>query len=358
MPGFSNCFRFLALLFFAALFFTPRVFATVPIQERYLRELTATEARLKLISAAESLLGIPYRHGGLDRRGLDCSGLVYLSFREALNVTIPRTSESIFLWAAKIDTVDLQPGDLVFFVTSGSRISHVGIYVGGGRFIHSASSGPDTGVIVSRLTESYWRRTYSGAGRALPLDAETAMAFSAGSAGNTSSPERSVAREPVWADPGFIVGLAASWNWGGFSNGASSSPFRGVSAAASAGYKWSSFRAGLELRPEWDNTLGIFRLPITISMGTDNFQVFGGPVYTFGEPGSENNTYSGGNSWFWEAGISAALPPLTIKGGAVSLYGELAWQPYFRGNGESFEFNDLTANIRASTGLRYLWHLK
>jgi len=158
-------FRVLILGF---LFLTSGLFATVPIQERALQGISAAEARRKLLATAESCLGIPYRYGGIDRRGLDCSAFVYLSFREAFQYSIPRTSEAIYNWAQKIETSELQPGDLVFFVTAGSRISHVGIYVGGGRFIHSASHGPRTGVIYSRLNESYWARTYRGAARALP----------------------------------------------------------------------------------------------------------------------------------------------------------------------------------------------
>jgi probable lipoprotein NlpC len=336
--GFALSGRFFLLSF---LILAPNLFAAVPIQERALRGLTAAEARLKLIATAESFLGTPYRLGGLDRRGLDCSGLVYISFREGLNLEIPRTTGSIHSWAARIDSAELQPGDLVFFVTAGSRVSHVGIYVGDRRFIHSASEGPSTGVIISRLDEAYWRRTYLSAGRALPWDAE---------------------REPDWTDSGIFVGLAAAWTWGGLFDDASS-PFRGLSAMASVGYKWPLFRTGLELRPNWDNTLGVFRLPIALSVGTDTFQVFGGPVYIFGEPGFnlENNErpYSGGNSWLWEAGISAAFSPVTVKQGTVSLYGELAWQPDFRGNGENFNlWHDLTTNLRASTGVRYLWRLK
>ena len=148
------------------------VFAEVPINDKLLQGVTSTEARLKLIETAESYLGTPYRYAGLDKRGLDCSGLVYVSFKEGLGYETPRSAENFYLWAEKINTSELQPGDLVFFITTGSRISHVGIYTGGGRFIHSASQGPKTGVMYSNLDESYWKRTYKGAGRALPWDAD------------------------------------------------------------------------------------------------------------------------------------------------------------------------------------------
>jgi probable lipoprotein NlpC len=156
---------------------TSSALTAVPINDKSLQGAAAAEARLKLIKTAESYLGTPYRYAGVDKRGLDCSGLVYLSFREGLGYKTPRSADSIYAWTEKIDTAELQPGDLVFFVTYGTRISHVGIYTGEDRFIHSASEGPKTGVMYSYLGESYWKRTYKGAGRALPWDAETAQAI-------------------------------------------------------------------------------------------------------------------------------------------------------------------------------------
>ena len=379
----------------------PGIFGLVPIQERSLRGASAAEARLKILAAAKSCLGVPYRYAGLDRRGMDCSGLIYHSFREGLKISVPRTAEGIYAWAEKIPASELAPGDLVFFVTNGAGVSHLGIYAGGGRFIHSASEGLRTGVIYSRLDEAYWKRTYLGAGRALPWNAEAAQAMAAAESGKTAqpaappsppaedpgvesanpesaNPENAIpeGNEPestipendnpvtsplAWANSGFFTGISAAWTWGGFIEGAPSA-FRGISAVATVGYKWSGYRAGLELRPEWDRALGVFRLPFTVSLGNDIIQVFAGPAYTLGEPGlsigNGERYYSGGGAWLWEIGLSGAFPPIEIGRGALSFYGELAWQPYFLDDGENFNFKpDFTANFRASTGLRYLWRL-
>ena len=99
-----------------------------PIKRGALNEATVADARLKLVSAAASFLGTPYRYSGLDKNGMDCSGLVYASFKEALDYSIPRSSEDIYKWSEKISTNELQPRDLVFFVTTGNKVSHVGIY--------------------------------------------------------------------------------------------------------------------------------------------------------------------------------------------------------------------------------------
>jgi probable lipoprotein NlpC len=125
------------------------------------------DARAQLIRAAQRYRGVPYRYGGMDRRGLDCSGLVFLSFRDSLRVEVPRRAEDLYHWTERLGKDQIQPGDLVFFQQNG-RVFHVGIYIGEGWFFHSASNGPKTGVMYSRLDESFWFRNYAGAGRALP----------------------------------------------------------------------------------------------------------------------------------------------------------------------------------------------
>jgi probable lipoprotein NlpC len=129
--------------------------------------LPGGDARAQLIRAAQQYRGVPYRYGGMDRRGLDCSGLVFLSFRDSLQVEVPRRAEDLYHWTERLERDQVQPGDLVFFQQNG-RIFHVGIYIGEGWFFHAASSGPKTGVMYSRLDETFWSRNYAGAGRALP----------------------------------------------------------------------------------------------------------------------------------------------------------------------------------------------
>jgi probable lipoprotein NlpC len=369
----KNIFCLMAILFAAG-----SVFAAVPIQDKTLKGEAAANARLRLLSAAEKLLGVPYRYAGVDRGGLDCSGFVYLSFREGLSYTVPRSSGGLYNWAEKIPDNELQPGDLVFFVTTGPGVSHLGIYVGDGRFIHSASEGPRTGVIYSRLDESYWKRTYRGAGRALPWDTEAAEAMAAarscgispalslgGSAATTyqngGTNSKNAAPPPEWKDPGFFSGFGLAWNWGGFIQG-SPSVFRGLTFTAAAGYKWTKYRVGVEIRPVWDRALGVYRLPFTLSVGTDTFQIFGGPAFTIGDPflnvSDRERHYKGEDEWRWEVGFSTAFPPIRIGRGGLSLFGELAWQPYHWEDGESFSFKpDATANVRLSTGIRYLWRV-
>ena len=125
---------------------------------------SVTGGAAELLTVSSTYLGVPYRYGGTSRKGIDCSGFVGAVHKEALGLSLPRTAHDIYTTATNVDNASLVPGNLVFFSASGSKISHVGIYMGEGKFIHAASAGPKTGVIVSKLSEGYWSRTYVGGG--------------------------------------------------------------------------------------------------------------------------------------------------------------------------------------------------
>ncbi len=127
---------------------------------------TAPRSHLrKLLSDfAVTLRDIRYRRGGREpSTGFDCSGFVRYVFRHSLDQDLPSDSASQFGVGAKVDRSDMKTGDLVFFRTHGKRISHVGIYLGEGRFIHSPSTGKR--VSINRLDEAYWARRFAGAKR-------------------------------------------------------------------------------------------------------------------------------------------------------------------------------------------------
>ena len=119
-----------------------------------------------VLMRAISLVGTPYRWGGnTPEGGFDCSGLVNYVFRDMLDVRLPRTSRELFgLQGPRIAPGQLAGGDLVFF-GSGGAVSHVGIYVGEGRFVHAPNSGGT--VRLDRLDGSWWREHYTGARRLL-----------------------------------------------------------------------------------------------------------------------------------------------------------------------------------------------
>lgn len=119
-----------------------------------------------VLMRAIGLVGTPYRFGGNSPEGgFDCSGLVGYVFRDMLQLRLPRTTRELAdLQGPKIAPNRLASGDLVFFGSSGS-VSHVGIYVGEGRFVHAPSTGGT--VRLDRLDGPWWREHYSGARRLL-----------------------------------------------------------------------------------------------------------------------------------------------------------------------------------------------
>jgi cell wall-associated NlpC family hydrolase len=124
----------------------------------------------EVILRALSQLGVRYRYGGNDpETGFDCSGLVNYAFREALGKSLPRSAADIWRTTAatgeEVTRDALIPGDLVFFNTLRRPYSHVGIYLGEGRFVHAPSSG---GVVrIESMEGRYWVGRYNGARRVL-----------------------------------------------------------------------------------------------------------------------------------------------------------------------------------------------
>ncbi len=114
------------------------------------------------------LVGTPYRWGGnTPDSGFDCSGLINFVYRDMTGIKLPRsTREMISMRAPSVPVQALQTGDLVFFATSGGRtVSHAGIYVGEGRFVHAPRTGGT--VRLDSLQNSYWQRAYLDAKRVL-----------------------------------------------------------------------------------------------------------------------------------------------------------------------------------------------
>ena len=115
-----------------------------------------------IVATALGLQGTPYRLGGANPTGFDCSGLVQYVFDQH-GIPMPRVTAQQFEVGQQVDMVDLRPGDLVFFSTIARGPSHVGIAVGGGAFVHAPNS--RGWVRTERLDNSYWRQHFIGAKR-------------------------------------------------------------------------------------------------------------------------------------------------------------------------------------------------
>lgn len=130
----------------------------VSFLERY------TNTAQDLVLKGLEMVGVSYRRGGTDPdAGLDCSGFVQLVFKDAIGLVLPRTSREMSEVGDRVDREELKPGDLVFFNTMRRAFSHVGIYLGEGRFLHSPRPGGE--VRVEDMGSSYWVKRYNGARR-------------------------------------------------------------------------------------------------------------------------------------------------------------------------------------------------
>ena len=162
----------------------------------------------ELVVTALGFLGVPYRRGGNTvETGFDCSGFVRAMYQQTVGLILPRKAEQQAAATEKIDRGDLQPGDLVFFNTLKRAFSHVGIYVGEGKFIHSPRPGGE--VRVENMGGSYWNHRFDGArrvsvagGNASP-QIQPVPDFSAPPVSSMATPFRSLApaATSVVADP-------------------------------------------------------------------------------------------------------------------------------------------------------------
>lgn len=123
-----------------------------------------------LVVNALGFIGVKYRRGGsVPSTGFDCSGLVRYVFHDAWGLDLPRRAEQISHIGERIGKDQLQPGDLVFYNTIRKTVSHVGIYLGDGQFIHAPSRGEQ--VRVEDMNQPYWTKRFSGARRVSQDDA-------------------------------------------------------------------------------------------------------------------------------------------------------------------------------------------
>jgi probable lipoprotein NlpC len=279
------------------------------------------EARSKIVEFALSYQGTPYLVGGIDKRGFDCSGFVYRVYYEALGASLPRTAIAQYTFREPIDVSKLQPGDLLFFNTTGT-ISHVGIYEGEDRFVHAASDGPRRGVIESSLSESYWAKTFVAAGRIVPPAEYLGLIFTAS--------------------------LGPSFGTEDF--------FRGVHGSFGVAYRVFGVETGIELRPEYDATLGDFRLPAVLALGFDKkLKVFAGPALTLGSPNLDGGrAYEAQGGWLATTGVEFTPLRFRASGLDLGLSGELVYNRYVSQEGPDV-FKDGAACLRMGLGLSVRW---
>jgi len=116
--------------------------------------------RARLIKIVDSYIGTCYLDGGMSRQGVDCSGFVWLVYKELYGVTLPRSSTELFNIGDSLSLSEARPGDLVFFRKDLSHtVNHVGIFMGDSMFVHTSSA---CGVRYNSLSETYYKKRFAG----------------------------------------------------------------------------------------------------------------------------------------------------------------------------------------------------
>ncbi len=135
------------------------------LKKKYADILGVSESDIKnekLYQFINEWYGTPYKYGGKDKHGIDCSGMTSVLYNAVYQKTISSSTKALVNEVKKIKTSDLKEGDLVFFNTNGKSISHVGVYLQNNKFVHASTK---RGVMISNLSEPYYVKTYVSAGR-------------------------------------------------------------------------------------------------------------------------------------------------------------------------------------------------
>ena len=138
------------------------------IKERYASLMNVKEKNLdneKLYRFIDNWIGVPYRNGGMDKKGVDCSAFTSLLTNEIYNKQLPRTARLMAEDVKRKFEKDLKEGDLVFFDFDGKKFSHVGVYLHNNKFVHASTS---KGVIISDLKDQWYYKYFSRAGSIKP----------------------------------------------------------------------------------------------------------------------------------------------------------------------------------------------
>ncbi len=316
----------------------------------------ASILREKVVTEAKKHVGVPYAWGGTTSAGMDCSGFIYTTVRDSVGIQLPRTVEAMYGFMTIVPDSKKEIGDVLFFITVGSRVSHAGIYIGNEQFIHSASDGPNTGVIVSSLKQTTWKNSYAGIGQFLP----SAQSNTEGEQEKESVPsapeETSV---PLHNVQDFFnevsLDFSATMLWNFFSSDSFLFNIRGASLQAHAKYTGWTTEPGLGVEVRFEPKMNIVQIPIYFTVSVPyGFRIYAGPVISFGNPvliGSEEpivaSVFPGILGFSWQS------PSAKIGNTELSFVQDITWTVFNSTDNSALPIgHSIVAGLVFSTGVR------
>ena len=370
----------------------------------------ARALRTQFVDYSKLFIGRAYLSGAIGPDSFDCSGLVFTCSRDSIGVQLPRKTSAMYSFCEPIADSAREAGDLVFFkTTSSGTVSHVGIYIGNEQFIHAASDGPNTGVIISSLRESYWKAHYTGTGRFLPSSGDAALSSSKADAGSgsasgavavaagaspvaapvaagvasgsegagaagaagasatssrssktkvtasrTSSTSRSSTAHPFLSAVILDGSLFLDWNF--FTSKNIRLNIRGVSTMLHARYAGKSLQPGVGTMLRYDSGTGVFQVPLVASLSFGEYvRIFAGPVITFGSPTLPGDSGTDIKASFFPGimGICWQTPSLAIGKTALSFTQDIHYTIFNRTDGAALSpIDSVASGLVFSSGLR------
>ena len=326
----------------------------------------AAISRQKLVDYSKQFIGKPYVSGGIGPNSFDCSGLIFTVSRESIGVQLPRTTKAIYNFCTDVDDKEREAGDLVFFkTTSSGQISHVGLYIGSNQFIHAASDGPNTGVIISSLKESYWKAHYFCTRRYLPASnsellvdsgssnssrkAQTSEPVAVASSGSSSNSNRFVRSSGDSFAKSLILDASLSLDWSFFTPDYFRLNCRGFDTMIHARYAGKTLQPGFGTYIRYDAGTGNVQLPVVLSLTLNEFvRFFAGPVISIGTPHLPGKSNSEIKNSFFPGIIGAAFSTPSFQAGKtfISFVQDIHYTVFNDTDGGALSFSK-----SASTGL-------
>lgn len=358
---------FLSFVFFLFVLIVPQLCA----QTVSMSADEAAVARKRLVEYSKQFIGKPYSAGGIGPNSFDCSGLIFTVSREAIGVQLPRTTKAIYQFATEISDSEREAGDLVFFkTTSSGEISHVALYIGNNQFIHAASDGPNTGVILSSLKESYWKAHYAGTRRYLPASHSDLLVDSTGTNSNeTSTAQASSGGSRTYSSSGtnsfissliFDINLAIGWNF--FTPDYFRLNWRGIDSLVHVRYAGNTLQPGIGTYIRYDAGTKNVQIPIVFSLTLSDYaRIFAGPVISFGTPGVPGNSDEKiENSVFpGILGVCWNTPSFKAGKALISVFQDIHYTVFNKSNGGALSpKKSISSGLVFSTGIRVTLPLK
>ena len=311
--------------------------------------------RETLVNYAKEFIGVPYVYGGLDKTGIDCSGLIYTVSRESIQLQLPRTVAALYGFVKIIPDNQREAGDILFFKTVGDRVSHAGIYVGNNQFIHAASDGPNTGVILSSLSETYWKEHYYAVGQILPSTLVAGQEQKVEDKITLSESNKTL----DFSGEDFVshlkLDVSGFFNWNFFNMNQMLLNPRGFSLQGNVSYTKGQLWPGVGIELKYDSKLKTFHMPITFSLGvSEYFRFYAGPVISFGNsvlPGTEKiikaSVFPGILGFSWQSNS------FDVSDYGISFVQDISYSVFNSEDGSALSFvESIVSGLIFSTGVR------